>query len=330
MKRSFLVCSDGVAAAAQQPRKKRHEGRGNENECDQHNREGAGLGKLQLRHAFENAGCDERPVHGHQKDGGADGGHRVDEEVLHARENRRQHKRDRNRGEGLHGRGPEASARLLNRGVDLRERGDHIADARRRVAEDVGRNEDVDRAGEHQRLVVEGDDVGDADHGAGQRVVQKRGRLQRLAPAHFEARCHIAHHDGKQAPERRADAGDQQRVLDRLHAVREDVLVVGKRHRVVHAPDLDHAAEHDDRIDGGDEREHRGDHKPHEGGEKRSRPVDAASAARLAAYCDKVLAAHPVVLQQIDRKRRDEQHEGERRAALEVIHAGDLQIGLRG
>ena len=163
--------SDRVAVATQGSGNEIHNARRNEYEADQHNGESTGLRKLQFRHTFQNAGRDEGPMHGHQENGGTDGGHRVNEEVAHPGQDRREHEGYRHRRKGLDGRRPQAAAGFFDRGVDLRQRCNDVADPRRRITEDVGRDQNVERSGENDGLVVKRDDVGNTHHGAGERVV---------------------------------------------------------------------------------------------------------------------------------------------------------------
>ena len=90
----------------------------------------------------------------------------------------------------------EASSRLLS--ICGKQR-DGRADAGRAVAEDVAGDDDERGAGQHERRIVERDQVGDADDGTGQRVVDHRHELQRAPADELLARDEVAHEDAVQA-----------------------------------------------------------------------------------------------------------------------------------
>ena len=146
--------------------------------------------------------------------------------------------------------------------------------------------------------------------------------------AHLQASRHVAHENSKQTTQRRTDAGDQQRVLDGFHAVGHDVFVVGEGNRVVDAPHLDDTAQNDDRVDSDDQGDYGCDDHGHDGRHERPRAVNRAASAGFTAHRHEVLAAYPVVLQQVYGESRNEQHERKRCAAFKVVHAGNLQISL--
>ena len=221
----------------------------------------------------------------------------MDEEIPHARENGRQHQRNRDGRKGLHRRSAETAARLFNGRIDLRKRCNHVADARRGITEEISRHQDVDGAREHDRLVVESNDVRNADHRTGQRVIEERHRLQNSAAAHFKPRRGVAHQYSEQTAQRRADAGNQQRIFNRLAAVREDVAVIFERDLVIDAPDLHQRTREDDGVEIKNEGNHHGNRRDDPRGKKRSGAFHAASAAGLARNCHVTLLADPPALQ---------------------------------
>ena len=96
----------------------------------------------------------------------------------------------------------QALRRLLEALVDLLQQRDGRADAGRTVAEDVAGDDDERRAGELERRIVEGDQVGDADDRAGQRVVDHRHELHRAPADERLARDEVAQQHAVEAAER--------------------------------------------------------------------------------------------------------------------------------
>ena len=76
--------------------------------------------------------------------------------------------------------------------------------------------------------LVEGDQIGDADDGAGQGVVQHGDDFHRLPADELGAGDQISDDDAIESADRHADQGDDQRVLDGRQTLGEDHAVVGE------------------------------------------------------------------------------------------------------
>ena len=106
------------------------------------------------------------------------------------------------------------------------------ADSDRTVAEHITGNQDGRGARQCQRLVVECEQVGDADDGAGQRIVQHADHLHRPAAEEAGASDEIADADAVEPAERHADQCNDQRVPDRWQAFAENQPVMLQRQRI--------------------------------------------------------------------------------------------------
>ena len=102
----------------------------------------------------------------------------------------------------------EASSRLL---VDLAQRRDAGAHADRHVAEHEAHHEDEGGAGELDRRHVEGEDVGDADDGAGDREAQHGAELEGAPAGEALPRQQIGGEQAERGGERRRDRRDLER-----------------------------------------------------------------------------------------------------------------------
>ena len=86
-----------------------------------------------------------------------------------------------------------------------------------------------------------------------------------MAP-NLKARCNVAHKNRKQTAQRRTDTGNNQRVFDGLHAMREYVLIVIKGDRVVDTPDFHERPNKDHGVNGNDKSDNNRNDTAHDAG----------------------------------------------------------------
>ncbi|MPM42642.1 hypothetical protein SDC9_89309 [bioreactor metagenome] len=308
----------------------RQDGGGAEDEQNEHDGKGAGLGELQLRHALEDAGREQAPLDGHEENGGADGGHAVDEQVPHPHEHRGNHQGDGHPEECPGRPGAETCRRLLDGGVDLVEGRDHRPDARGVVAEHVGRHEDGHGAREQDGLFVEGDDVGDAHHRSGKGVVQHGEKFHGPGAEKPLPLGDIAYHHGHETSERRGHRSDGQGVGNGLAPVGEHVPEILPGHGVVHAPYLHQGSPEDQGIQVQDEGGDGEAHPEHEPLRELALALEARAASRLSADGHVIFPSNPEALQGVDPHGGKKEKEGKGRPAPQVIEPRDLEVRLGG
>jgi hypothetical protein len=158
-----------------------------------------------------------------EEDHGADGRHGAHEGVDQTGDDRRLEQRQHDPAHGGEGMRAQRDRGFIEALVDLAERGDAGAHAHRHVAEDEADDEDQRRAGDLDRRHVEGEDVADADHRAGNGEGQQRAELEGALAGKVLPRQQIGGEDADGGGERRGDQRDLHRGEERgPGAARED------------------------------------------------------------------------------------------------------------
>ena len=117
--------------------------------------------------------------------------------------------------------------RLLERGIDLPERGVGAAHRERHEAGDVGHQQDPDRAVEHERRPDEGQKDADRHDRAGQAQRQDREIVQQAPAAHAGAQVDIGDREAEQHRDQRGAGRELEAVDDAAH--RDLVVEQGRR-----------------------------------------------------------------------------------------------------
>ncbi len=182
--------------------------------------------------------------------------------------------------------------------------------------------------GERQRRVVEGDQVGDADDGARQGVVDHRDHLHGSPAGKAPPGHEVAHEDSEEPAERHAHSRDDERVADGLHPLREDHVVVAPRQGVVGAEGHYHGGVEEERVEVGDDQTHARAGRKQEPPRPRRHALRGGRGPGLAGHGDVGAARDPGALEEIDEGGGHEGREGQHGAAFEVEEPGDLQVRL--
>ena len=197
------------------PTSELHQADHREHDGDQHRRIGDGDAVFVVLDAADDVAGRHVVLRADQEDDGADRGHGAHEGIDERREDRRPQQRQHHLAEGLPGIGAERQRALVEAAVDLRHRGDAGPDADRHVAEDEGEHEDEAGAGELDRRHVEGDDVGDADHRAGNGEGQHGAELEGVLAGEILPHQQIGGEQADRGGQRRRDQRDLHRRPER-------------------------------------------------------------------------------------------------------------------
>ena len=138
----------------------------------------------------------------------------------------------------------------------------------------------------------------------------------------------ISDDDAVQSAERHADQGDDQRVLDRGQPLAEDDAVMVERQRVIGAERLDDRGVEQQRVEIDDDAAERRRRTTADPRAARRHRIARRTRRGLAGHGHIGAPGHQPFLREEDEARGHQQQQRQDRAALEVEHARDLQIGF--
>ena len=150
---------------------------------DQHRAVGEGDAVVAVDDAADDVGRRQLVLGGDQEDHRADRGHRAHEAVDQRGHQGRLEQRQDHAAQGREPAARPASRRPRRGAVDLAQRGQPAAHADRQVAEHEAEHDDQPGAGQLDRRHVEGEDVADAEHRAGNREASSVRELEGRRPA---------------------------------------------------------------------------------------------------------------------------------------------------
>ena len=323
---AFPSCGGAAAelALADQPLDRCH---GQRHQHHQHRAIGERDAVVAVADSADDVGRRQFILRGHEEDHGRDGRHRAHETVDQRRDDGRLEQRQDDAPQGRRGACMQHRRGLVERTVDLLERGGAGAYADRQAAEDEAQDDDERGARQLERWHVEDEHVADAEHRAGNGEGEQRAELEDPLAAEFRARQQPGDEQAERRAQRRRDRREPERREERVPRragpdnTAADVGVaplqvergdeVAQRRRVVAAPGGDEAADEGEEVDDDRERQPRPDDSEHGPRQARRQPHRQAGVALAR---DRRIGdiADDFVLQREDSQREGREQERER------------------